>query len=184
MQQGPHNGVSHFELFSFWPLSIIQCLKLQHLKYSVRKMDSVCSQVGREVPNLLGPTGTVLENSPVYCAQPNMAPGRACTRAEGSFRGGQIIGLLLWPWYTGLNLDGCISCHIGTWMTQNMKTRKCQILGSHCGVAEDSFLFLCDLAERERESVCVCVCFFFLYVPNDRRWKHFDPLQCHEPHSQ
>jgi len=39
-------------------------------------------------------------------------------------------------------------------MTQNMRTGKFEILGSHSGAAEDSALFQCDLAM----CVCVCVC--------------------------
>ena len=45
-------------------------------------------------------------------------------------------------------------------MTKNMKIGKCQILGSHSVVAEDSVLFRCDMA------MCAGVVYD---VPNGRR---------------
>lgn len=64
------------------------------------------------------------------------------------------------PWYIVFSSEVFIGCHIGMLMTKNMKIGKCQILGSHSVVAEDSVLFRCDMA------MCAGVVYD---VPNGRR---------------
>jgi hypothetical protein len=48
--------------------------------------------------------------------------------------GSHIIVLLWWFWFIAVSSEVCISCHIGTLMTKNMNTGKCEILGFHSGV--------------------------------------------------